>query len=167
MVLWHRGEDGAFTCVARALVALPAEDDVLRAEATGVGLGGDLLGSLKVQDDGPWTLQGARRCRIAGDNLMVIKHGAAQARLKSPCMSAVLDTSIGALAGAGWGLDWLAIRRAHNLEAHTLAKVVARWAAARHTIGLRDRCVHKEWHTDDPRRLAGAEGIPLPAWTGD
>ena len=81
-------------------------------------------------------------------------------------MSAILDGSIGALAGAGWGLDWLAVRRAHNLEAHALAKIAAKWAATRFGIGLQGRCVHKEWHTDDPCRLAGAEGIPLPAWTG-
>ena len=163
-VLWHRGGDGAFTCVARALVALPEEGDFLKAEATGAGLCGDLLGALRAQAGGPWTLQEARRCRIAGDNLTVVRHGAAQARMKSPAMSAIVDGSIGALAGAGWELDWLAIRRDHNVEAHALAKVAAKWAAARSSNGLQGRCVHKEWHTDDPRGLTGANGVSLPPW---
>ena len=71
----------------------------------------------------------AKNAMIAGDNLAVIRYGAAQGRLHRPEMQGILEGVLARLAAAGWNLGWLAMRRCFNTAADALATAALRGAA--------------------------------------
>ena len=58
---------------------------------------------------------------VAGDNLAVVRYGAAQGRLHRPEMQGILESVLAKLPAAGWSISWLAMRRCFNGAADKLA----------------------------------------------
>ena len=102
-------------------MALPNVGDSQVAEAWGAH-----LVSLLLRHHG---LDGERRVWISGDNLAVVRHCAAQGRLRKPCAQAVLEPVFGRLAAGGWRVSWQAIRRRSNMAADGEATAGVFWAA--------------------------------------
>ena len=98
-------DDSGWSRCAVATAALPLERSPGVAEAWGLRLALTLLG--RVGD-------GERRARVVGDNLAVIRYGAAQGRLHNPSMEALVAPLLGRLALGGWALDFAAVRRRFN-----------------------------------------------------
>ena len=101
--------------VADASVALPGEKFAQVAEAWGLRLaGGLLLGN-------GCAIDVAKTALVAGDNLAVVRYGAAQGRLHRPEMQGILESVLAKLPAAGWSISWLAMRRCFNGAADKLA----------------------------------------------
>ena len=80
---------------------------------------------------------GSRSATIAGDNLAVIRYGAAQGRLHRPEMQGLLEQVLARLALAGWNLNWVAMRRCFNTAADALATEALTGATELAKLGLR------------------------------
>ena len=57
----------------------------------------------------------------AGDNLAVIRYGAATASLRAITQQAVMEVSLADVYLLGWRLDWQAVRRHLNTASDALA----------------------------------------------
>ena len=120
-VLWGLdGRSGLLRCLALASMALPEVGDSQVAEAWGAH-----LVPLLLRGQG---LGGERRVRISGDNLAVVRHCAAQGRLRRPCAQAVLEPALARVAAGGWRVSWQAIRRRSNMAADGEATARVFWA---------------------------------------
>ena len=62
-----------------------------------------------------------RTARIAGDNLAVVRFGAALGKLARPYMHDIIDEALGRLMQQGWDIEWVPIRRRFNKEADAIA----------------------------------------------
>ena len=98
--------------VAQAVVAIPWDATAQMAEAIGCCAA---LALLRRAEGGP------RRARIVGDNLAVIRYGAATASLRATPRQAVLEVSLADAYTLGWRLEWQAVRRHLNTAADALA----------------------------------------------
>ena len=58
---------------------------------------------------------------IVGDNLAVVRYGAATGRLLRPELHAILDQPLGAAACTGRVARWVAVRRCYNAGADAAA----------------------------------------------
>ena len=96
-------------------VMLPGVEHAQVAEAWGLRLACLLLLGARA------SFGGEKSALIAGDNLAVVRYGAAQGRLHRPEMQGILEQVLGQLAAAGWSPEWVAMRRAFNKAADELA----------------------------------------------
>ena len=111
--LWkHNLGGGAPTLVAQTVVAIPWGATAQVAEAHGCCAA---LGLLRFAEGGP------RRARVVGDNLAVIRYGAATASLRAIAQQAIMEVSLADVYLLGWCLDWQAVRRHLNTTADALA----------------------------------------------
>ena len=94
------------------MVAIPWNATAQMAEAMGCCAA---LALLRRAQGGP------RRARIVGDNLAVIRYGAATASLSAIPQQAVLEVALIDAYTAGWRLEWQAVRRHLNTAADALA----------------------------------------------
>ena len=95
----------------------------------------------------------ARLARVVGDNLAVVRFGAGAARLRRPAMHGLISPPLGHLEGAGWTLEWRAIRRRLNCAADAVATAGV-YAAARHAAaGHFAPVLRTVWHTPTGRPL--------------
>ena len=123
------GGVGSFANQQRAAtVALPGVPHAQEAEAAGCGIG---LGMLGAVETGGFPL----RAMIAGDNLAVVRYGAAAARPRRPEMAARTDDQLGRLLAAGWRISWRAVRRRLNRAADRLATAGFHWAEVLRATG--------------------------------
>ena len=103
---------GAPQLVAQAVVAIPWNATAQMAEAMGCCAALSLLRRAR---------GGPRRARIVGDNLAVVRYGAATASLCAVPQQAVLEVALAEAYVAGWHLEWQAVRRHLNTAADALA----------------------------------------------
>ena len=113
--------------LARARVALPAEEHAQVAEAWGLRLGLLLLRRQRPSD---------RRARVIGDNLAVVRFGASMGRLRGAHMHGLVGPMLSSLHSQGWTLDWRAVRRRLNAAADEVATDAVHMAAGRAAQGL-------------------------------
>jgi hypothetical protein len=99
---------GLMQLVAAACMALPGVEDSQVAEAWGAHLAMTLVLRLRCE---------ARRVRIFGDNLGVVRFCGAQGRLHRTCAQSILEPGLTQLALAGWQVSWGAVRRRLNMAA--------------------------------------------------
>ena len=126
-VLWrHNLGGGAPTVVDRVSIAIPHGASAQVAEAHGCCAALQLLRRV---DEGP------RRARVVGDNLAVIRYGAATASLRARAQQAMLEVALAETYLLGWCLDWQAVRRHLNTEADSLATRGIHRAAAEAECG--------------------------------
>ena len=112
-MLWkHNLGGGAPTPVAHAIVSIPRDASAQVAEAHGCCAA---LRLLREVEGGP------KRARVVGDNLAVIRYGAATAALRALVQHAVMEVDLAETYLLGWQLDWQAVRRHLNTEADALA----------------------------------------------
>jgi len=131
-ILWGpRNEAGDRHRLRTASVQLPGIRNSQVAEAWGLRLACLLL----LMEGGQ--ASGLRSATIAGDNLAVIRYGAAQGRLHRPEMQGLLEQVLARLALSGWELNWLAMRRCFNTAADALATEALTGATALAKLGLR------------------------------
>ena len=126
-ILWGPpGPDGSRPIVARAVVGHPSVEHAQTAEAVGCAAALDLVAQ-----------RGAalRAAKIIGDNLAVVRYGAAQGRLRRPQMQQVLAGRLAALHERGLDLSRAAVRRRLIAEAERATEGLF-WAAERLTAGL-------------------------------
>ena len=115
-VLWGPiGGDGDRRPLKFSQVMLPGVEHAQVAEAWGLRLACLLLLGARS------AFGGEKSALIAGDNLGVVRYGAAQGRLHRPEMQGILEQVLGQLAAAGWSPEWVAMRRAFNKTADELA----------------------------------------------
>ena len=135
--LWRRNDHGVLVPYASVVVALPGETNAPRAEAHGCRA---LLLTLESS--------GARRRRasLAGDNLAVVRHAAAQGRLASQHVQGVIESVLQRVALAGWVLDWAAVRRRFNHAADEQATQGVQWARQLFDAGLRAPRSRVTWY---------------------
>ena len=98
--------------VAQAVVAIPWNATAQMAEAMGCCAA---LSLLRRAQGGP------RRARIVGDNLAVVRYGAAAASLRAIPQQAILEVALADAYMSGWRLEWQAVRRHLNTAADALA----------------------------------------------
>ena len=120
--------------MAQSVVAIPRGASAQLAEAHGCCAA---LALLRRAQGGP------RRARVVGDNLAVIRYGAATAALRATPQQAILEVALAAAYANGWRLEWQAVRKHLNTAADALATegicVAAREArAGRDAIVSRD-----------------------------
>ena len=72
---------------------------------------------------------------IVGDNLAVVRYGAATGRLLRPELHAILDQPLGAAACTGRVARWMAVRRCYNAGADAAAGDGCNAAAAAAAAG--------------------------------
>ena len=150
-VLWGLdGRSGLLRRLASASMALPDVGDSQVAEAWGAH-----LVSLLLREHG---LRGERRVRISGDNLAVVRHCAAQGRLRRPCAQAALGPVLARLAAGGWQVTWQAIRLRSNMAADGEATAGVFWAARLRRGGLLERRVRIRWGEPSAAGAAGGLG---------
>jgi len=139
-ILWSiEPSTGIAALVAEAIVALPSVRCSQTAEAWGARAALDLLRQTSA----------TRRCaRVCGDNLAVVRFGAAHGRLRRPEVQCILEPALTAMCTAGWLLDWHAVRRRLNIAADTAATSALFWAARLADDGVQQRRVRVTWrHT--------------------
>ena len=146
-VLWSFPVDGTAPAPLASLVlALPQCDDSMLGEAhagcQGLAL---LLSSLLPPVP--------RAVRVVGDNLPVVRFGAAAGRLRRVPQHAPLAETLGAVLAAGWRLTWNGVRRRFNEGADSLATLGVFWADALLSAGLPVAQAHVVWHTQNPPSL--------------
>ena len=108
-VLWgHSQTTGQREILGVSRVSLPQEQHAQVAEAWGLRLALGLL-----LDTGARI----RIARVLGDNLAVVRYGAGHGRLHRPAMQSLLEQPLARAALAGWGLEWVAVRRRYNQPA--------------------------------------------------
>ena len=135
-MLWkHNLGGGAPTVVDRAVVAIPRDASAQVAEAHGCCAALQLLRRVE---------GGPKRARVVGDNLAVIRYGAATASLRARAQQAMLEVVLAETYLLGWRLDWQAVRRHLNTEADSLAtqgihRAVEEAGRGRHTVVVRVR----------------------------
>ena len=144
-VLWGPEDTtGQRQPLAHALVALPDEKYAQVAEAWGAAAAIMLL--LRQG-------RGSMRVLFAGDNLAVVRYGAAQGFLRNPALAGPLHTFLSRLSITGHLATWIAVRRKHNKAADLLATLALELA-----VGLRDQGIHG-------RQVTIAKGWPAAlAW---
>ena len=118
------------------MVAIPHDSNAQNAEARECAEAIRLLLALRPP---------LRRARVVGDNLAVIRYGAGNARLRRIDMQAQLEPVLAMAYGAGWVLDWEAVRRCLNMAADSLATRSVHWAARLADAGERQSRVHVTW----------------------
>ena len=127
--MWrHNLGGGAPTLVAQTVVAIPWDATAQVAEAHGCCAA---LGLLRLAEGGP------RRARVVGDNLAVIRYGAATASLRAIAQQAIMEVALADTYLLGWRLDWQAVRRHLNTESDALATQGIHLAAAETDRGRR------------------------------
>ena len=139
-VLWGiEPSTGIAALMAEALVALPGVRCSQTAEAWGARAALDLLRQTSA----------TRRCaRVCGDNLAVVRFGAAHGRLRRPEVQCILELAIATMCTVGWLLDWHAVRRRLNMAADTAATSALFWAARLADDGVQQQRVRVTWrHT--------------------
>ena len=77
-----------------------------------------------------------------GDNLAVIRYGAATASLRARVQQAVMEVALADTYLLGWQLDWQAVRRHLNTEADALATQGIHLAAAEADQGRQALVAH-------------------------
>ena len=139
-ILWGPRDDlGSRHRLADASVALPGERFAQVAEAWGLRLAGGLLLS------NASCVDVARTVLVAGDNLAVVRYGAAQGRLHRPEMQgileSILESILAKLPAAGWSISWLAMRRCFNGAADKLATAALNVASVLAQAGKMAPCL--------------------------
>ena len=141
-VLWRLdARSGLRRRVAVAAMSMPEVVDSQVAEAWGAHLVALMLRECP---------DGGRRVRISGDNLAVVRHCAAQGRLRRPCAQAILEPVLAGLATGGWSVAWQAIRRRSNMAADALATEGVFWAARLRAGGVFSRLLRVSWADGSP-----------------
>ena len=130
--------DGHREVIAVCVVALPGEEHAQIAEAWGCRAGLFLLRTA-AQHSGTAT--------ITGDNLMVVRRGAAQGGVRKCETGLVLDRELARVAHVGTELRWRAVRRRHNKEADAVATRALEHAAALQRRGCREAVLWIEHRT--------------------
>ena len=125
-IIWTLGANGEVQEIARACAALPGESWSPIAEAWGLRLA--LL--LAVRHVRP-----GRRLRVVGDNVAVIRFGAAQGRLRNPDHESLISPVLCDALLRSIHLSWTAVRRRYNRAADAVATEGVRWAARLATTG--------------------------------
>ena len=150
-LLWRIHSFGPPTCIARAVMAIPAP----LAETYACGLALRLFAFLAREHRD--SNRGPLRARIIGDCIPVVRYGAAQARFRVLSQRAPIDESLDDVLRLGWTLDWQAVGRQHNVGAHVLAQMGER-ATSR---GFSPQETRSYW-----RNLANDldTGFPLTPW---
>ena len=74
----------------------------------------------------------------SGDNVAVIRYGAAVGRLRRPHLHEALAGPVAALSEAGWVLGWRPVRRRLNQTRNVAATRAVLWAGALAGAGVRD-----------------------------
>ena len=122
-VLWEPHSDGSGRWRVRAVarIAIPGEGRAPVAEAWGLVAALRLLATLRTE---------ARSARVIGDNLGIVRFGAAEGRLHHQHLQAPIDGALTPLLLAGWDLRWVAVRRRLNRAADAQATIARDRAAA-------------------------------------
>ena len=143
-ILWRFPPTGEAPLPCASLVlALPSCDDSMLGEAHAGCQGLSLLLS-------PVLPAGPRSARVVGDNLPVVRFGAASGRLRRVPQHAPLAETLGAVLAAGWQLTWNGVRRRYNEGADSLATLGALWADRLLQAGVGESQVHIVWHDQNP-----------------
>ena len=160
-LLWVRDALLGMRCVARRIVALPAEPSAPQAEAEACRAALNLVADILHESPPGVQLPRARRARMVGDCAPVVRHAAVTARLRLVHRRHPIDAGLARALAQGWTLDWQLVERRLNREAHLLATEAATWAAYLAARGETEaRCVHM-WETAPDPVLPG---LRLPAW---
>ena len=125
-VLWGPGtRNGEREVVSTHFVALPSVEYAQVAEAWGGRLA--LLALLRAGGTG-------FSAQVAGDNLAVVRYGAAEGFLSQPAMAATMAGPLSRCATSAISLTWLAVRRRRKAADQAATKAVFR-AAQLHACG--------------------------------
>jgi hypothetical protein len=137
-VLWDDASDtGGPALVAEAQVALPGETTAPVAEAWGLRLALALLDVWKPR---------RRVARVIGDNLAVIRYGAAQGRIHRTHLHSILEQPLSRAALTGWQLHWSAVRRRFNRHADRMATEAVLYAGDLALAGRAAPVTRIVWH---------------------
>ena len=126
-ILWAPVDDnGQRAILAKRFVALPGSSSSELAEARGAALAIHLAldnahRSALVRPGGP--------ILIAGDNPVITRYRASQARRDSADVHAILEGPLSLAASSGRKFEWMIFSRALNPEAHDAATLAAAHAA--------------------------------------
>ena len=161
--IWGRiSQEGVRPCIAQAIVAVPALESSLEAEAIGLKLGM----ALAIR-----TLGNIHKLGIVGDNLPVIRFAACNGRIRTPGIWEILEEALTHAAMQGWRCQWYAVRRCYNKAADSLATIGTIEAVNRAVAGNwrpsitlweanpRNDNPHLPWH--DNRLIRVSDG-PIP-----
>ena len=122
--LWGQEDDqGRRQVVATARAALPGEEHAQVAEAWGGRLALQLLRT---------RASGHGRPQAVGDNLAVVRYGAAEGMLTKATLCMVLGPEIARCAEVGILPDWCAVRRRHKGSADAIATLALHEARRMH-----------------------------------
>jgi len=106
------GRDGARTCLAQACLSIPACDNSVIAEATGLRLGIALLRAARPVPSSVLTM---------GDNLGVLRTAGAFGRSRTDGVWVAIERPVAYLACNDWQSEWAGVRRQFNKLADRLA----------------------------------------------
>ena len=110
-------QDGNRTCLMQISVALPRLPRSMSGEGAGLAYGALLVEAVIKE----MTLLG-----ILGDNLPVVRLGAANGRIRTDRVWIEVEDALLALARRRWPLHWFAVRRHLNKEADRAAAIAAK-----------------------------------------
>ena len=125
-ILWRTSPLGVAQEVGRAQVALPSEAWSPIAEAWGLRLALHLACR---------HVEAGHSLRVVGDNVAVVRFGAAQGRLRNPDHEALISPVLCEALVRGVRLSWAAVRRRYNRAADAVATEGVRWAARLARVG--------------------------------
>ena len=149
--LWaHHLGGGGPTLVCTSVVAIPWDATAQVAEAIGCCAA---LRLLRVRGSG------ARRARVVGDNLAVIRYCAGSSRLRAVPQQALLEAELGRTIQEGWTVDWQAVRRRLNTVADALATRGIGWADRLLAAGTRGI-----WVEDEEAGQGPSAPMRMDAW---
>ena len=136
-LLWSLSPDDlCLSLRAEAWAALPGEAWSPVAEAWGLHLGLQLL--LQVATPGA-------SVQVVGDNLSVVRFGAAQGSLRDPSHEGLLAPSLAQLALRGISPMWTAVRRRFNAAADARATEAVQWVATLAAADTSSPVVRPAW----------------------
>ena len=126
-------DNGQRAILAKRFVALPGSSSSELAEARGAALAIHL--ALDHARHGAHVRRGGP-ILIAGDNPVISRYCASQARRDSADVHAILDGPLSLAASSGRRFEWIIFPRALNPEAHNAATLAAAHAAHLASSGL-------------------------------